>query len=397
MVDDLSTLTDEVDDIQEELGPNPQGVYASVRVRLDILEARINNPLAPAPTVTNPFIIGNSGVTISAGSGAPNTSPVPGSLYLREDGYITLYSFIDGYGWSPISGSGGGGGGGSQNLSQVLSLGNATGGHNILLTAGDNISGTDGYVRLNGNIINNSLTANSVVATRSDKSLKSISPIGQQYSVLMETPVGNLTFSNITQDMISPSFLITLSGGQLVEVGTTVTTPSFTATYNRTPTTAVLTDSDGNAPKNVISSPTLFNSNFNFTKNTFGAGVTFTLTAGDGVVSKTATTTYTWCQKTYHGVGAPGQNTAAFILSLTGVLDTNIGFVFTDNAGPSQKIYYASRAAYANPTFTVGGFVGGFTLVSNSIAVTNSHGITENYQLWESDNLGLGLTTVTVS
>lgn len=130
MVDSLSTLTDEVDEIQEELGPDPQGVYASVRVRLDILEARINNPLAPNPGIieflSNPVMFYPDAVTIATGSGPPGSSSLPGSLYLRQDGYISLYSYTDGYGWQPIMG-GSGGGGGSQNLQSVLNLGNSAG------------------------------------------------------------------------------------------------------------------------------------------------------------------------------------------------------------------------------------------------------------------------------
>lgn len=91
-------LQDEINAILAELGPDPQGIYASVRTRLDILEARINNPNAPAPNVLNPFYLGNDGVTIRDGYGDPNivlppSAAVPGSLYLRLDGYNyqTLY------------------------------------------------------------------------------------------------------------------------------------------------------------------------------------------------------------------------------------------------------------------------------------------------------------------
>ena len=96
--------------IEDELGSLPAGVYASVRTRLDILEARINNPYAPAPNVNNPFYIGGSpvsGVSIQAGFGNPQTEmipAIPGSLFLREDGYNIqgLYAFRpDGY-WHQI-------------------------------------------------------------------------------------------------------------------------------------------------------------------------------------------------------------------------------------------------------------------------------------------------------
>ena len=93
--------------IETALGLLPFGPYASVRTRLDILEARINNPFSPAPNVSNPFYIGVSGVSIQTGFGDPGLLMVPalsGSLYLREDGYNYqgLYVFgTDGY-WHQV-------------------------------------------------------------------------------------------------------------------------------------------------------------------------------------------------------------------------------------------------------------------------------------------------------
>lgn len=83
----INALIDAVESIEHELGITPSGVYSDVRVRLDILEARINNPFAPGPNVENPFFIGNDGVSISTGDGYPTENRVPGSLYLRKDGY----------------------------------------------------------------------------------------------------------------------------------------------------------------------------------------------------------------------------------------------------------------------------------------------------------------------
>lgn len=111
----ISALIDSVNSIEEELGLDPNGVYATVRTRLDILEARINNPFAPAPNVPNPFYIGGSpvsGVSIQVGFGDPTiTMPpaIPGSLYLREDGYAgtNVYSFGVDDVWKLISGGSG--------------------------------------------------------------------------------------------------------------------------------------------------------------------------------------------------------------------------------------------------------------------------------------------------
>lgn len=137
--------------IETELGSLPAGDYASVRTRLDILEARINNPFAPAPNVDNPFYIGGSpvsGVSIQDGYGDPNTlnvPAIPGSLYLREDGTDLqgLYSFrSDGY-WQQIAGSGGSG-----NFSPGGDLSGSNTNQAVIGIQGRPISGTapdDGY------------------------------------------------------------------------------------------------------------------------------------------------------------------------------------------------------------------------------------------------------------
>ena len=106
----INALIDSVIAIEMELGIVPAGAYATVRTRLDILEARINNPLAPSPIVTNPFYIGYDGVSIQDGYGDPSVThvlAVPGSIFLREDanGGLNVYSFgQDGY-WALVGGS----------------------------------------------------------------------------------------------------------------------------------------------------------------------------------------------------------------------------------------------------------------------------------------------------
>ncbi len=100
-------------------------------------------------------------------------------------------------------------------------------------------------------------------------------------------------------------------------LGSTVATPAFTASYARTPSAAVLTDSDGSSPRNVISTPTAFASPATFTKSTFGQAVTFTLTASEaGGPPKTSTATITWAQPVYYGAAVPAALTEAFIKAL---------------------------------------------------------------------------------
>lgn len=98
--------------IETELGILPSGPYASVRTRLDVLEARIGNSSTPG-NVDNPFYLGFTGVSIQAGFGDPTiTLPpaIPGSLYLREDGTNGqgLYEYRPDNLWHQISWSAGG-------------------------------------------------------------------------------------------------------------------------------------------------------------------------------------------------------------------------------------------------------------------------------------------------
>ena len=70
---------------------------------------------------------------------------------------------------------------------------------------------------------------------------------------------------------------------------------------------------------------------------------------------------------------------------------------FTVTAGAGEYIYYIIRAALGTPTFTVGGFEGGFTLVGNDVVHTNSRSFSETYDVWRSDLANLGATTVVVT
>lgn len=221
--------------------------------------------------------------------------------------------------------------------------------------------------------------------------------INQLYAAVIENPAGNPVFSRLTQDMILPAYVVSLSGGTFAEVGQPVVHPAFAASYSTSPVTAVLTDNAGNPPQNVILTPTSFSSIHTYDQFVFGGTVTFTLTSNGGVVTKSSQTTYEWVQRTFYGPGVAGGNTAAFIQSLSGQFLTNTRSTqFTTTASGTQHIYFACRTAYGTPTFIVGGFAGGFSLVSNSISVTNAFGYVDTYQLWVSDNVGLGATTVTV-
>jgi len=202
-------------------------------------------------------------------------------------------------------------------------------------------------------------------------------------------------------------YTITLSGpSTFVEISQALVNPIFNATYSQTPVTATISDSVGSPTQDVFTAPPpsippdIFAYNESYEFNSYPVvpfSVTFTLTSSDGISTTTATTTTTWAQRLYYGVGAPGGNTAAFIQALANnPLSTTKVTSFTINAGAGQAIYFAYRSAYGTADFWTDGFEGGFNLVSTTIAVTNAHGFTENYTLYQSSQVNLGITMVSV-
>ncbi len=204
----------------------------------------------------------------------------------------------------------------------------------------------------------------------------------------------------LKQNDIGANFAITAFASNqpaLIEVGSTIIDPHFTASYNNTPTNVTIQDNQGTGIVNVTGTPTSFAYTATYTENAYGITVTWSLNATDGTGSDNASDATEWVQLVYWGVGAPGGSTEAFIEALANsALATTRNRTFTVTPSSTQKIYYAYRNAYGTATFTVGGFSGGFNS-GTVISVTNAHGFTENYRLYESDNVDLGTTTVVVT
>jgi hypothetical protein len=182
----------------------------------------------------------------------------------------------------------------------------------------------------------------------------------------------------------------------LFEVGQTVAGPEFGATYSVTPTITTLTDSDNLIAQDLSSHPTSITSDYSFVKNTYAASVDFTLSATKSGFTNTKSVTFKWGQYIFVGIGtnlAPGDILDFGYAQLT----TNRNITITVNAPGTNKIYYAYRTADGPASFSVNGLIGGFTLITTTYSITNSHGFIENYTLYESDNAGLGSVTFTVS
>lgn len=173
-----------------------------------------------------------------------------------------------------------------------------------------------------------------------------------------------------------------------VEMGSTVDTVVLTWKTNKTPAELTL---DGQGIDAGLT-----------TKTMEGAGIkankTFTLKAKDERDAEaTKTTAITFLNGVYWGVAADQASfDSTFILGLTKGLQASKAKTFTVNAAAGQHIYYAIPTRYGTPGFKVGGFDGGFAK-AGTIDFTNASSYKESYDIWKSDNAGLGNTTVVVA
>jgi hypothetical protein len=222
--------------------------------------------------------------------------------------------------------------------------------------------------------------------------------LGQQFAVLMESPVGMLAFARLTEDMILDAFAVTLTGGGEAEVGDSVISPQFSAFYVRPPVVAVLTDTDANPPQDVVALSNPITRPHTYTKTVNNALVDFVVTANEQFgPSRVGQATWAWRPRAFWGVGAAGGATEVFIEALANsALAPSRARTFAVSPGPTEKIYYAYPTAYGVATLSVGGFVGGF-LPPTTIAVTNPFGVTQSYYLYESALVDLGTTSVVAS
>ena len=124
---------------------------------------------------------------------------------------------------------------------------------------------------------------------------------------------------------------------------------------------------------------------------------TFTLTAESTTgQTKSQNASITFLNGVYYGVSPEADYDSAFVLSLTKTLSDSRSRTITVTANTEDYIYYCVPTRLGNCTFTVGGFVGGFSKVK-TFNFTNASGYSENYDIWKSDNKGLGTTKVTIS
>lgn len=168
----------------------------------------------------------------------------------------------------------------------------------------------------------------------------------------------------------------------VVEMGRTVNGVILSWTTNKTPVSLTVDGESVDAAAESIQLDTSITANKTFT----------VIATDERGATASATTSITFHNGVYYGVGTPTTN----ILTLNKKLQSGKDLTFTVDAGDGQNILFALPTRYGTPNFNVGGFDGGFHKI-NPINFTNASGYTESYDVWVSDNTGLGNTTVKVS
>jgi hypothetical protein len=169
------------------------------------------------------------------------------------------------------------------------------------------------------------------------------------------------------------------------EKGAIITNPILTWSLNKTPTTFTL---DGVSILGETSPYTIIG---DFTTNK-----TWNLSASDGKTTSNKSISLEFLNGKYYGISSSTTYDDVLISTLTKVLAKDRMGNITVSAGVGEYIFFAIPSSFGTPTFTVGGFTGGFALVE-TLNYTNDEGHTEEYCIYKSDNDNLGSTTISIT
>lgn len=196
----------------------------------------------------------------------------------------------------------------------------------------------------------------------------------------LEKAVADLTYIEIafTSVSITPN---------VAEIGSTVASAVLRWNTNKEPTSQKV---DGETRTNDTSSITYSN---------ISKDRTWTIEVTDERGTKaTRNVSLSFLNGVYYGVSTKPNTYEddSFVHGLTKNLRNSKLPSFTVTAYGEQYVYYCLPKRMGTCSFKVGGFDGGFSLVA-TIPFTNESGYTEDYYIYQSDNYGLGSTSVTVS
>lgn len=216
---------------------------------------------------------------------------------------------------------------------------------------------------------------------------------------------GGTTYKIQKQNLLAAAYDITAFSAvvSVVEVGATVTNPSFTAAHNHPPSASlVLTNNKTAEAKSVISTPNAFASSAGSQiLNTVGGAWTFTLTGVDVTGSDAMSVSIVARQKNFAGLVAVGNTSAATLAAAAtyAVLASSGAMTFTLTDDGTHEWQFMRRAAYGAPSSVkdnATGFAVSYSLAA-TVTYTNSQGFAESYNIYKLDNPINGTKTIVVA
>ena len=177
------------------------------------------------------------------------------------------------------------------------------------------------------------------------------------------------------------------------EIGSTVSNPKLTWSFNKT-----MTNQNLKVGGTIIALDDPQVREHAYTGDITSA-TTFTISGNDNKLKACSRSgSFNFKHKRYFGVAeVPAEYNSDFILGLTGkeFCTGRTKSAFSLNAGAGQYMFYCFPASYGTPTFNVGGFDGGFELAA-TIDFTNASGNTTSFVIWKSENANLGTQSIIV-
>ena len=204
----------------------------------------------------------------------------------------------------------------------------------------------------------------------------------------MKVTIANLQLIVSGGGMTPFSITSLTAGTTLAELGATINSITFNWAYSGTPSTQSFegTVLDSALRTYTYSTPVTNSKTF-----------TLSATGIDGVTTKTSTASVNFLNGIYYGVSPVGTYDSTFIRKFTKVLSgTKSRVINLDAPTVTDYIYYCIPKRLGTPIFVVGGFEGGITFES-TVAFTNANGYTEDYDIYRSDNGGLGVITINIT
>ncbi len=233
--------------------------------------------------------------------------------------------------------------------------------------------------------------------------------IGTGNTFTLDGPASVVPYTNSAQPSISTvkqaldkllytNLNVVLSGGGIYEIGSTVADINFNwiITNGNTVINQILSRISPTSA--IIAGPTPGITNYNLIGANITVNTVYNISVQDDQIIKNSTTQIQFLPKIYWGNAViPGTLNSSFVIGLSNsTLTANRNSTLTANMSTNQYFWICLPTSYGTPTFTVGGFSGGFTFIS-TLSFTNSSGYVQNYDIWRSDNDNLGYVTVYIT